>query len=59
MLSVKELLTEDIPARVAGGLLDDDFGVVVGQLEDNKLVALLQLHLTECSVALGGDLNSE
>lgn len=52
MLGVDELLAENLPVTLGGGLLDDDLAVVVGQLEDDELELLGKLEVVEGVYAL-------
>lgn len=52
---VDELLAEDLPVGVIGSLLDDDLLVVVGELEDNVLVLLVELQVIVGGYALLGN----
>lgn len=51
---VDELVAEDLPVTLGGGVLDDDLGVLVVQLVDDVLVLLVELELVVGSNALLG-----
>lgn len=54
-MGIQELLAEDFPVRVVAGLFDHNLLKVVGQLEDDVLVLLVELEVVPGSDALLGD----
>ena len=57
-LGVEELLTEDGPVSLLGGLLNDNLLPVVADLVDDPLGVLAELELVEGADALGCDGNT-